>query len=279
MPEIVNAEMKAAWDGAQGDEWVEREERMNQTLRAHTEPLLAAAGVTATDHVLDVGCGCGETTRACAIAAVGGRALGIDLSTAMLARARLRAEEEGIANVEFVRGDAQLYPFAPEGFDLVVSRFGVMFFDDPAAAFANIASAVKPGGRLALMVWQELARNEWITALRTALAVGRTLPELPPGAPGPFGLADADRTGGILEAAGFRDVTFDDVAAPFFVGTDTDDAFDFARGMGPARGLLDDLDADATARALDELRATLDAHHTGDGVVFDSRIWVITAVR
>ncbi len=176
MPEIVNVEMAAAWDGAQGDEWVEREEQMNSALAAHTERLFAAAAVGRDEHVLDVGCGTGETTRACAERAVGGHALGVDLSTAMLERARMRAADAGLTNVDFEHGDAQVYPFASEHFDLVVSRFGVMFFDDPVAAFVNIGRAAKPGGRLALVVWQELARNEWITVARDALAVGRDLP-------------------------------------------------------------------------------------------------------
>jgi len=279
MPEIVNQEMATAWDGAQGDEWVEREEPMNAALSAHTGHLLAAAAVGPDDHVLDIGCGTGETTRACALRAVGGRVLGVDLSTAMLERGRMRAAHAGLTNVDFEHGDAQVFPFASEHFDLVVSRFGVMFFDDPVAAFVNIGRATKPGGRLALVVWQELPRNEWITVAREALAVGRELPLPPPGTPGPFGLADRERTRGILERAGFGQVSFDDVSVPFSFGADAAEAFDFAQGIGIVKGLLDDLDEVQRAQALDSLRAVIDARDAGGGVAFDSRVWVISAVR
>jgi SAM-dependent methyltransferase len=279
MAEFVNAEMVAAWDGVQGDQWVETEEQMNRSLAAHAALLIEAASVGASEHVVDIGCGTGETTRACAERAVDGRVVGVDVSTAMLERARQRAADAGLTNVEFERGDAQVYPFAPASFDLAVSRFGVMFFDDPLAAFTNIGRALKPGGRLALVAWQDMTRNEWVTVAREALAVGRSLPVPPAGAPGPFGLADPDRTRSILEAAGFSQVELEDVAVPFFFGVDTDGATDFARAIGTIRGLLDDLDDDQRARALDALRAAITAHDTGDGVVFESRIWLITAVR
>jgi SAM-dependent methyltransferase len=279
MAEFVNAEMVAAWDGDQGDQWVEREEQMNRSLAAHLARLLEAASVGPSERVVDIGCGTGETTRACAERAVDGRVVGVDVSTAMLERARLRAADAGMTNVEFERGDAQVYPFAPAGFDLVVSRFGVMFFDDPLAAFTNIGRSVRSGGRLACVVWQEMDRNEWVTVVRDALAVGRSLPVPPAGAPGPFGLADRDRTGGILEAAGFAQVMFQDVAVPFFFGVDKESAFEFAQGIGIVRGFLDGLDDDLRTRALDAFRAAISARESGDGVVFDSRVWVITAVR
>ena len=154
-----------------------------------------------------------------------------------------------------------------------------MFFDDPVAAFVNIGRGMKPGGRLAFVVWHDPARNEWFTAAREALLVGRSLPIPPPGVPGPFGMADREQTHGVLEAAGFGQVAFDDVAAPFAFGADADAAFEFARGIGFVRGLLDDLDEAQRAQALDGLRAVMDARDSGAGVVFDSRIWVITAVR
>ena len=184
-----------------------------------------------------------------------------------------------MTNVDFEHGDAQVYPFAADHFDLVVSRFGVMFFDDPAAAFVNIGRSIKPGGRLAFVVWQELPRNEWVTSLREALAVGRDLPLPPPGAPGPFGLADREQTRSMLERVGFREVAFDDVAVPFSFGDDADEAFDFAQGIGIVKGLLDDLDDERRGQALDSLRTVMEARDAGGGVSFDSRIWVISVVR
>jgi SAM-dependent methyltransferase len=271
--------MAEAWDGPEGDSWVAREEHMNHSLSVHTGHLLAAAAVGSSEHVLDVGCGCGETTREFARRAADGDALGIDLSNAMLARARQRAEEEGVGNVTFQQADAQVFPFPVECFDLVTSRFGAMFFGDPVAAFTNLARATKPGGRAVLMVWQELARNEWLSAVRAALAVGRTLPEPPPDIPGPFGLARPEHARAVLGAAGFSAVRVDELDAKFWFGVDAEDAFAFAKQIGPVRGLLQDLDAEQTAAALDALRATLAEHDTGDGVWFDSRAWVINAVR
>jgi SAM-dependent methyltransferase len=279
VPEIVNVDQATAWDGEEGASWVEREERQNEALRSHTARLLRTASVGTAARVLDVGCGCGETTRACARQAVDGHALGVDLSTAMLERAGQRAAEEGLSNVSFERGDAQVYGFEPGHFDLVVSRFGVMFFADPVAAFTNIGRGVAAGGRLALLVWRELQGNEWLTAIRDALAVGRDLPAPPTGAPGPFGLADPRHVRSVLGDAGFDRVELEAVEEPFWFGPDANDAFEFARGIGLVRGLLADLDADDITRALEALRTMLDAHDSDDGVVFDSRAWIITAFR
>ena len=279
MPEIANTEMAAAWDGAEGDSWVDREEHHDLALAAHTRELFAAAAVRPADRVLDIGCGCGSTTREAARAAADGGALGVDLSTAMLERARQRADEEDVPNVAFERADAQVHPFETAHYDVFMSRFGAMFFGDPPVAFTNLARATRPAGRVALLVWQELARNEWLTAPRAALAVGRTLPEPPVGAPGPFGLADRDQAREVLERAGFDRVEFDDVDAPFVFGTDPDDAWAFTRNIPPVLGLLQGLDAADTARALDALRTTIDDHATADGVVFGSRAWLVRAVR
>jgi SAM-dependent methyltransferase len=279
VPDIANTDQAAAWDGPEGDRWTDHEERHNDAVRAHSARLFATARVGAADHVLDIGCGCGETTREAAGRAPDGDALGVDLSAKMIERARVRSRDAGITNARFEQADAQVHEFAAEGFDLVISRTGAMFFADPIAAFTNIAAGTKIGGRLALLVWQELGRNEWLVALRAALAMGRTLPEPPAGAPGPFGLADPEAARTILRAAGWTTVEFEDVQAPFVFGADLDEAYGFAQGIGVVRGLLDDLDAATATRALDNVRAILAAHVTGDGVVFDSRSWIITGQR
>ena len=197
----------------------------------------------------------------------------------MLARARERAQAEGISNVTFEHADAQVHPFEAGSFDVAISRFGAMFFSDPVAAFANIGRALRPGGRFALMSWQPLAKNEWLTAVRSALAMGRTFPEPPEGAPGPFGLADPVAVRGILHDAGCVDVELTEIREPFHGGSNAEDAFSFVRGLPVAQGLLADLDEAATAGALEQLRSTLSAHETSDGVQFDSRAWLITARR
>src|SRR5215510_14127013 len=229
MPEIANLDQAAAWDGPQGDLWVEREEMLNASLVPHTEALLAAADVGRSDRVLDVGCGTGATTRACARRAADGDALGVDLSTAMLRRARERAASEGVQNVTFEHGDAQVHPFPEARFDLVVSRFGVMFFADPVAAFANLRRATAPGGRFAAVVWQGVERNEWIALPREALALGG---EIPPIAP---------------------DVQIDDAAVPYVFGPDVESAVAHARNVGMVRALLEGLDDERAERAIDAL--------------------------
>jgi SAM-dependent methyltransferase len=279
MPEIVNVEQAAAWDGPSGEGWVQREDLQNRALRAHSERLLAVAAVGSSDHVLDVGCGTGDTTRACARLAVDGDVLGADLSTVMLERARARAAAEGLTNVEFVRADAQVHPFPAGRADVVVSRFGVMFFADPVAAFANIRSGMADGGRFVAVVWREFAGNEWVAVPWRALAMGRPLATPVAGAVGPFGFADPERVRAVLGAAGFARVELEDVAVPYWYGADVDTAVGFAREIGMLRPLLADLDADSVERATDALRAAMAAHETRDGVVLDSRVWIITAFR
>ncbi len=277
-PEIVNAEQAAAWQGEEAH-WVAHEARYDAAVRRYSGRLRAAAPVAAGDRVLDVGCGCGETTRDAARAAIAGSALGVDLSAAMIARARERGRAEGLPNVRFEQADAQVYPFAAAAFDLAISRFGAMFFGDPVAAFRNVGRALRPGGRLALLAWQELGQNDWLLVLRGALAMGRTLPQPPVGAAGPFGLADPGAARRILTDAGYAAIAIEAVREPLCFGADADDALGFLRGQGAIRGLLNGLDEATTARALDALRATLAAHATADGVLLGSAAWLITARR
>jgi SAM-dependent methyltransferase len=277
--EVANVEMARAWDGEEGERWAEYASRYDASARRHATRLFEAAQITPGERVLDVGCGCGETTRQAARRSETGEVLGVDLSGPMLAVARQRSQAEGISNARFVQGDAQVYPFERQAFDLAISRFGVMFFGDPVAAFRNIGAALRPGARLALLAWQELRRNEWMLAIRDALAMGRTLPEPPVGAPGPLGLAQPDDVRRFLREAGFEDVGLDDVAEPMHLGTDADDAYNWAHTMGPVKGLTEQLDEATKARALGNLRAVLAAHETSEGVRFDSRAWLITARR
>jgi SAM-dependent methyltransferase len=274
---IVNVDQADSWNGNEGEAWAADQDRYDTAVRAYNAHLLDAAGISTTEHVLDIGCGCGESTRGAARLAASGAALGADLSSPMLARARERAREEGLENVRFEQADAQVHPFEAGAFDIAISRFGAMFFGDPVAAFRNIGSALRPGARLALISWQPLAENEWLSAIRTSLAMGRTLPEPPVGMPGPFGLADADAVRGILGAAGYDNVDLVGLREPFAVGGNADDAFGFVRRIPPVKGLLQDLDDAAQEQALGQLRAMLVAHETADGVVFGSSGWLITA--
>jgi SAM-dependent methyltransferase len=272
-----NAEQLRAWDGEEGTYWADHADAFDRAVAAYRDRFVAAAAVQATDHVLDIGCGTGETTRDAARAATSGRALGVDLSSQMIELARRKAADAGLANATFEQLDAQIHPFEPHAFDVAISRTGAMFFGDPVAAFTNIARALRPGARLVLLTWQPLARNEWIRELSTALAAGRERPAPPPDAPGPFSLSEPDRVRTVLGAAGFADVALDGVSAGMWFGDDAGDAYQFVLGL--LGWMLDGLDGAARHRALDALRATIMEHETADGVVYDSGAWIVTARR
>jgi SAM-dependent methyltransferase len=275
----VNVEQARAWNGDEGDSWARNEEHLNAATRRHTARLFETVVVADEDAVVDIGCGCGETTREAARRAVSGSAYGVDLSERMIERARERSREAGITNVTFERADAQVHPFPSGHFSLAISRFGAMFFEDPIVAFSNIRRALRAGGRLGLLAWQELDRNDWLLAIRTALAAGRDLPVAPVGTPGPFGLADAGAVRHILTEAGFVGIGLADVDEPTQLGVDADDGFEFVSTLGVTNGMLQGLDEHTRERALGELRATLAANETDEGVLLGSRAWLITAVN
>jgi SAM-dependent methyltransferase len=248
-------------------------------LRRHDEALRRACRIRSRDHVLDIGCGTGHTTRQAALAAPAGRALGLDVSAPAIARARLLARDARIRNVAFDCADAQDHHLPPERFDVAISRFGTMFFDDPAAAFANIRRALRADGRLVMMVWQAGDRNEWDVAIRRALGGSRGPAAIVPGGPDPFSLADPAAVRALLAAAGFEDVAFADVHEPVYYGPDVDRALDWVRGFTCTSCALEQLDGADAARAEERLRQALDAHRRDDGVWFDARAWIVTARR
>ncbi len=273
--EIANTEMAAAWDGEEGAAWATNAERYEAAGPNLLARFLAAVPIGLDESVLDVGCGSGHDTRA--IARVAGHVLGVDLSSQMLEVAREKAAAEGLTNVTFEQADAQVHRFEADSFDLAVSSFGVMFFSDPVAAFANIASALRPGGRLALLAWRGLAENEWLVQLRGALAMGRELGIPPVEAPTPFSLSDPNRTTSLLSDAGYEDVALAPVDELMFFGTDGADAFEFVKTMGIVKGLCHDLSAADKEKALHNVKQMLVDHETPDGVMLSSAAWLITA--
>jgi SAM-dependent methyltransferase/predicted alpha/beta hydrolase family esterase len=246
-------------------------------LRAYAGRLRSAMKVERADHVLDIGCGTGQTTRDAARAATVGSALGVDIAEEMLERARCRSAEEGVSNVAFERGDAQIHPFPPAHFDLIVSRFGTMFFADPPAAFNQLARAARPGARLVMLVWQAKERNEWATAILQVLT--GTAGAAPASGLDPFSLADPDAVRRVLGSAGFDEVNIVDVREPVYYGPSAAAAFDLVRDMRQPRQLLARMDATAAQAALVRLRELLAARETSEGVQFDSRAWLVTARR
>jgi ubiquinone/menaquinone biosynthesis C-methylase UbiE len=248
-------------------------------LQRHNAVLRRAFGVQLHDHVLDIGCGTGQTTREAARTARAGSALGVDISAPAIERARELARAEGLRNVTFEHANAQVHRFPHDRFDLAISRFGTMFFDDPAAAFLNIRRALRPGGRLVMMVWQAHRRNEWIIAIRRSLdAVGAPIAD---GAEelNPFSLADPPAVTEMLEAAGFTDIAFADISEPVYYGVDVAAALDWVRGFRCTSEALKRLDPAAAERALRHLRETLAAHTSEGGVRFNSRAWIIAGRR
>lgn len=244
-------------------------------LARHTRHLAAAAAVGRRDRVLDIGCGAGQTTREAARIAVDGEALGVDTSAPLLEVARQRCAEEGLRNVRFEQGDAQSHAFPAPRFDVCISRFGVMFFADPAAAFAHIGRALRPGGRLAWMVWQSQERNEWSCAIRRALTADGAIPA---SALAAFSLGDTAIAAELLRSAGFASIDFADVHEPVFYGPDVDAAFEALSGfqfVQEALARASEPPGEVTRR----LRELLQAQRTAEGVLFDSRAWIVTARR
>jgi SAM-dependent methyltransferase len=273
----ANAEQLRAWDGGEGAYWAAHADHFERALGAHQPGFFEIAGIARDERVLDVGCGTGQTTRTAARAASEGFALGVDLSSAMIEAARERARAEGIANVQFEQADAQIHPFAPESFDVAIGQTSAMFFGDRVAALANIARALRPGGRLVLLTWQPFAANEWIREISQALAAGRELPAPSPETPGPFTLSDPEVVRSVLGTAGYQEAMIVGTTAPMWFGRDTDDAYQVLSGQ--MEWMLTGLDDSGRARALADLRATIDAHRTRDGVLFESATWTIRAVR
>ncbi len=275
MAAIVNTAQAQAWNGYEGEHWAAHSDRYDSVNGGFNEFLLTAAGIGERDRVLDVGCGNGQLTRLAAGRARLGRASGIDLSGPMLATARARAQAEGVSNVSFEQGDAQVHPFPQGAFDVVLSRFGVMFFADPVAAFANIGRALVPGGRLAFVCMAKLAGTD-LGTIFGAMAPYLPVPTGSDGT-GPTSLADPAHTTSLLTGAGFRDITCAYVEADQIWGRDVPDAAEFIAGWGPVKYHLEQVDPEAAARARDALTDALGAFAEPDAVRLRGAAWLVTA--
>ncbi|HET9900957.1 MAG TPA: class I SAM-dependent methyltransferase [Actinomycetes bacterium] len=271
-----NREQARNWNGDGGGYWVANADRFDETVAAYQSLFLATADLRSADRVLDVGCGAGRTTLDVARRVSDGVVIGVDLSAPLLEVARLRAAVEGLRNATFLQADVQIHTFTPASFDVVVSRHGAMFFGDPAAAFANIARCVRPGGRLVLLTWQAYELQEGRRTFLSILADGRDLPPQDDG-PGPFALSDPARVRVVLSDAGFGDVDVRGVTEPMYVGTDPDDACRFV--CGHFGDLVRSLDPHARRRTVAALRDDMAAHQTDRGVLYGSAAWVVTARR
>jgi len=276
----ANRDQIEFWNSDESRHWVEHQWRYDSMLEPYVRRLLSAAQIGPAERVLDIGCGTGTTTLA---AAVGARdVLGVDIAEPMIARARDRAREQGLQNARFEVADAQTAPFEAESHDVVISRFGVMFFDDPIAAFANLRTALRPDGRIVFVCWQNLADNEWILVPATAAAAHVPVPDLgEPGAPGPFAFGDAERLRTLLTESGFRDIGIEPVADSILLGGGgtVDEAVNFLRGTGMARTLFAEASPDEVARAIEAVRAALAPYQTPEGVRLGAAAWLVHARR
>ena len=266
----ANADQIAYWNEVAGPKWARNQSRLDRLMAPLSEALVEVAAARRGESALDVGCGCGDLALRLATAVGGdGRVTAIDVSRPMLAHAAARRDELAAgdrAPIRWIEADASSHAFAAE-FDLMASRFGIMFFDDPGRAFANLRRALKPGGRFAFVAWRGRAEVEWMQKPLEWLAPLLPVPELADGEPGPFGLADAARTRAMLEDAGFAVVAADRLDCAIVIGADLDDATAMLSETGPAAGAI----REAAPAERDEARLLLRKHlaeHIGaDGAV------------
>lgn len=279
---MPNEQQVTQWDGPSGETWARLQDRYDAMLRPLGELLVSAADPRPGERALDIGCGCGATTLDVGRAVgEGGAATGVDLSAAMLQRARERAAEAKLTNVRFVQADAQTARL-DDGVDLAVSRFGVMFFDDPVAAFRNIRAAVRPGGRLVFVCWQEMSANAFTQLPVSVLSRHLPPPDAGPDtAPGQFALADGDRTARLLADAGWSGVSLEKVTRKIVLGGrgGAEEAAEFFAGSTAARRALASAAPDVAAAALADVARELRRHETDAGVALDCAAWLVRAIN
>ena len=283
MTDQPNAGMSEFWNGSGGENWVSREARLEASLRPFGQQAMAAGTIIAGQQILDIGFGCGDSTLEMA-GKVGpeGQVHGVDISVAMVEAAEKKAAEKGVANVSFECADAQTKAFPVDNYDLIFSRFGVMFFDEPITAFKNIYTALKPGGRLAFMCWAPRDKNAWVGLPLQVVAKHLSLPAPPAiGEPGPFSLSEEPRVTGILGAAGFTDIAVELFQTPFVLGGDVDEALSFLMQLSPSGGAINNAEADEETRAriAVDMAEMLKPHKSTKGVSMNASALLVTACK
>jgi ubiquinone/menaquinone biosynthesis C-methylase UbiE len=275
----TNDEQARMWNGPSGQAWVENQELLDEIYKPFEELIISAVSAKPRRSVLDVGCGAGATTLAVARGPGAAKAApyvqGVDISEPLIAVARARAEREGVP-AEFISANAQVYPFEPARFDLIISRFGVMFFDDPVAAFANLRHAARAGGELQVIAWRSAASNPFMTTAEGAAAP--LLPNLParkPNAPGQFAFADERRVHSILEKSGWADIAL----YPIDVACTLPETqlVRYLTRLGPVGRALEDVDARTRAEVAEVVRAAFEPFVHGGEVRFNAACWMIGA--
>jgi ubiquinone/menaquinone biosynthesis C-methylase UbiE len=267
------------WNSTAGRHWVERQESQDAMLAPILAAALKQAQARPGERVVDIGCGTGASSIALAQhVGPSGQVLGVDVSAPMLARAAERLPPG--APIKFERADATTFQLQPASFDLLFSRFGVMFFAEPARAFANLRTALKPGGRLVFACWRKFDENGWLQVpLRAAQEHVPPLPRPGPEDPGPFSFANEARVQRILAEAGFGSVTLEprDFALDIACGRGLDEALETAMEIGPTARALQDQSAAVRSAVATSVRHALQSHQRGDQVPLPAAIWLVTA--
>ncbi len=277
-----NAEQSQYWNEVGGPNWVALQEVLDEEHAPLGAVAMDRAEVAPGERVLDIGCGCGHTSLELARrVGPGGFVLGIDISTPMLERAGARAKEAGIANVRFENADAQSFAFEPLEFDLLYSRMGVMFFDDPLAAFENLLRALRSGGRMGFVCWREIEENPWMSVPLSAAAKHIPNSERPSGAPGPTAFADPGRVRSILEGAGFADVALEGLDTTITIGGSgsLDESVRNMLRFGLISRAIRQANVQNTTAIAASLREAVAPYATPTGVRMKSACWVVTARR
>jgi SAM-dependent methyltransferase len=269
---IANTQQSDMWNGYEGVRWAEQEDRWDLLNGVFNDDMFGVAGIGPAARVLDIGCGNGQTTRLAA-QLTSGEAVGIDLSTPMLERARVAAKD--LPNAVFVHGDAQVYPFEPASFDVAISRFGLTFFAEPIAALANVGRGMKAGGRLAAVCVGDYTSGDW-AGIIGAMAQSLPLPFL--NAPNPRdALADPASIEHVLTSAGFTNVSATEVVRRNRWGNDAEDAADFLLNFGPVHSIYEQVD-EATAKGARLAVAEAFAPYQGsEGVLVPTPAWLVSA--
>lgn len=280
-----NKDQIAAWNAELGEKFIKYHHALDQMISPFGTETMKRLKLSSGDCVLDIGCGCGETSIAMA-RQVGakGEVVGADISEIMLARAEDAAVHAEVTNVFFEQADVQTSSLHPRTFDAAFSRFGVMFFADPVAAFTNVNEALHDGGRLAFACWRPLDQNPWMAKQLEAVApMFEMPPPPPPDAPGPFSFGNPERVKEILSKAGFENIEIEEFTTDLVLGgtRDLDEAAEFAIDMGPVSFLLRDMEADEATvrRAFEAVRDTLEAFHGDAGVALGASAWIVSASK
>ena len=273
-------EQREIWD-READLWVREAERFDAMDGAFGWAVLEAVQLHPGERVLDVGCGNGAMTlEGAQQVSPGGEAIGVDIAAPTLKLARSRADAAGLSNVQFLEADAQTHAFEKGEFDAVISRFGVLSFEDPVAAFTNLGHALGSGGRLSIVCWQDVLKSDWTAVIGGAAAAHLGFPDFgPPGAPGPYSLADRERLERTVRSAGFGDITIEAITKPMWMGDDAEDVTTFFTSLEIVSEWFSGKPQEKVDAAIDAVREALAPYEGPQGVVMSGTAWLLTARR